>query len=201
MMGRGNRILDLLYFLARFLVLAPIIVAIWWSLIPYYGYLIVQVAGSVDRFVFGMPITAVAVRPEGILNTGTNIVFQITPPGGEMFERSCPLALLVTNLVPYVALVLATLGLALRQRLKVLLAGGGIIIAGHLLYVILFVRFKEVLMQNSELVTSTLQFFIVLPFLLWIWFVYSERIAAYLAESDADEAAAIAVKRDKDAAP
>lgn len=185
-MNGGGRITGLIFFLARFLVLAGLLVAAWWSLLPYYGQLLTQVTGITARLALGVPITGVAVEAKGLLNTETLILFQLTEHDTHVVERKMPIALLVTNLVPYLALVLATSGLGLARRLRVLALGTGIIVAGHCLFITLLLAFQEQLKAYSEVPTATIQFFLALPFLLWIWFVYSDRIGAYLAEEGAE---------------
>lgn len=183
-MNGERRLLGLFLFMLRFFALAPVLVCLWWSVLPIYGHVLVQVSGLLARFAFGVPVTGVSVQPEGLLNTGTLIMFQLTDTAQHVLERKMPVALLVTNLVPYLALVLATAGLALRKRLAVLLYGSLIIVAGHILFITLLLRYQDELRQVAEVSTATIQFFLVLPFLLWIWFVYSERIAGYLSEEE-----------------
>lgn len=183
-MKKERRLLGLFLFLLRFIVLAPLLVCLWWSVLPIYAQVLVQVSGILARFVFSVPVTGVGVQPEGLLNTGTVILFQLTDSSQHILERRMPVALLVTNLVPYLALVLATAGLSMRKRLAVLAYGASIIVTGHILFITLLLRFQDSLKQVEEVSTATIQFFLVLPFLLWIWFVYSERIAGYLAEEE-----------------
>ena len=190
-MNKDRKLLGLFLFLLRFIVLAPVLVCLWWSVLPVYGHVLVQASGALAKFALGTPVTGVGVEPEGVLNTGTMILFQVTDSELHVIERRLPVALMVTNLVPYLALVLATAGLTMRKRLRVLAAGGGIIIAGHILFTALLLRFQDSLHRVEEVSTATMQFFLVLPFLLWIWFVYSERISAYISEeSDAADKAA-----------
>ena len=185
-MNGERKMLGLFLFMLRFIVLAVVLVCAWWSVLPLYGQVLVQAAGGAARFGFGVPVTGVAVHAEGLLNTGTVILFQLTDSEQHVIERKMPVALMVTNLVPYLALVLATAGLALRRRLLVLLYGALIIVAGHILFITMLLSFQDSLKQVAEISTATIQFFLVLPFLLWIWFVYSERIAGYLSEEGAE---------------
>ncbi|HDP35853.1 MAG TPA: hypothetical protein ENN29_12185 [Candidatus Hydrogenedentes bacterium] len=87
-----------------------------------------------------------------------------------------PIALLVTNLPPYVALVLATAGLAWKKRARILVYGCAILIFFHVLFIILALRFQDAMLQVSEIPTAVTQFFLTLPFMLWIVFAYWERI-------------------------
>lgn len=182
-----SRVPGLIFFMLRFLVLALGLVALWWWMMPWYGMVLGQAGGGIARFGLGTPITGVAVLPEGFLNTETKLRFYVAVSEEHTAEPTLFMAQLVTNVVPYVALVLATAGLALAHRLRVLLLGTSILVAGHILFVALFLAFQEVLRGYAEVVTASLQFFLILPFLLWVWLVYSDRIASFLAEEDDDE--------------
>lgn len=190
-MSAARRLGNLLFFVVRFLVLAVVLVVCWWAMVPYYGWLIAQISGSIAHYVLGMKIFAVGyiLEPETVLNTGTRIFFQVPAPDKPYAQLEMPVALLVTNLAPYVALVLASAGLALRRRLLVLLYGCSIIIGGHILFITILLRFQDALKQHSEIATSTIQLFLVMPVILWVWFVYSEQIGAYLEEAEQAKAA------------
>lgn len=190
-MSAARRLGSLLFFVVRFLVLAVVLVICWWAMVPYYGWLLAQISGSIAHFVLGMNILAVGtiLEPETVLNTGTWIFFRLPAADRPYQELKMPVALLVTNLAPYIALVLASAGLALRRRLLVLLYGCSIIIGGHILFITILLRFQDALKQHSEIATSTIQLFLVMPVILWVWFVYSEQIGAYLEEAEQAKAA------------
>jgi hypothetical protein len=192
-----KRVGGLLLFMVRFFLLVVPLVVGWWALVPYYGMLLAQLAGGLAHYVLGMTLLGVGVRlePETVLNTGTNILFQVPATDKPFHQFEMPVALLVTNLAPYLALVLATWGIPLWQRLKVLLIGSSIIIAGHVLFVTILLRFQDALKQYSEIATSTIQLFLVMPVLLWVWLVYSEKISAYLEEAEEQRAAENAGKQ------
>lgn len=191
-MSAARRLGGLLFFVVRFLVLAVVLVIGWWAVVPYYGWVIAQISGSIAHFALGMKIFAVGyiLEPDTVLNTGTRIFFQVPAPDKPYAQLEMPVALLVTNLAPYVALVLASAGITLRRRVIVLLYGGAIIVSGHILFITILLRFQDALKQHSEIATSTIQLFLVMPVILWVWFVYSEKIGAYLEEADQSNAAA-----------
>lgn len=158
-------------FCLRFLVFIIILVVLWWLLLPYYGQFLLQATGMPLRYLLGVPIEAGRVETAGLLNTGAKIVFVFAG-----HEQSMHIALLATNVPPYVALVLATAGLALRRRIRILLYGCGILCGFHILFIIIALRFQEALLKVSEIPTAIILFFLTLPFMLWIVFAYWDRI-------------------------
>ena len=182
-MSSDTSIKHVLLFCLRFLVFVVLLVAAWWLLLPFYGYLLVQTSGALLRFVLGMDITAGYTVAGGVLNTETRLVFHVGA-----IERALPVGLLATNLPPYVALVLATKGMRLAYRLRVLLYGCGILVAGHVLFIVVLMRFQEILRDASEVPTAVMQFYLTLPFLLWIVFAYWDRLTGATPEIDEDGA-------------
>ncbi|NJL71550.1 MAG: hypothetical protein HC888_07990 [Candidatus Competibacteraceae bacterium] len=183
MAKRRPRKRSILLFAAKFLCFVAVLVVLWWTVLPYYGFVLAQSTGATLRWVMQMPIEYARVEPHGFLNTESHLVFGLNE-GSVMHTRSMPIAVLVTNVPPYWALVLATAGLALRRRVKVLFLGTGILVAGHFLFIVVASRFGP-LMQGSEVITAVAQFNLTLPFLLWIVFAYRFRLAAYLGETAA----------------
>lgn len=191
-MNKEHPLRKVLFFCAKFLVLITILGVIWWKLLPVYGYVLVQISGGLLKFVLAVPIESGHIDAAGVLNTESKLVLlQASGP-----PRSMDLALLITNIPPYIALVLATAGLGLWRRLRILAYGCGILMFGHIVFIVVIFRFQEALKGASEVPTATIQFFLTLPFLLWIVFAYWDRIAAYLS---AEEKAAS--NQDSNAAP
>ena len=167
--GRGP-----LWFCVKFLVFVSVLVVLWWWIVlPPYSWLLGQVTGGILKFAAGVPIEAVRIDVKGVFNTGTDLVFHV---GGR--ERAIHIALLATNVPPYLALVLATAGLAFWKRLRILLYGCAILCACHAVFIVTVMRFQAQLMKASEIPTAVVQFFLTLPFLLWIAFAYWDKIAS-----------------------
>ena len=165
--GRG-----LLWFCVKFLVFVSVLVMLWWRfMLPGYTWLLGQATGQVLNHAMGMAIEAVGRDVKGVFNTGTDLVFVV---GGH--TRAVPIALLATNMPPYWALVLATAGLAFWKRLRILLYGTAILCASHAVFIITIMRFQAQLMKASEIPTAVVQFFLTLPFLLWVAFAYWDKI-------------------------
>jgi len=184
-MNEQRSVLPIIWFLLKFLVLAAALVVVWWSLLPWYGYLLGQLAGGLARFVLGVPIVALRLEAQGLLNTDSMLAFDIlTPDGASHITRKLEIALLVTNMVPYLALVLATSGIALARRVRILLIGAAILMAGHIFFLTLPLRYQEFLQRHSEIPTSITQFFLILPVLLWLGLAFRDKIAAYLADEE-----------------
>lgn len=160
-----------LLFCIKFILVVVPLVCIWWALIPVYGWILVQISGSILRFIMGVPIMAGGIRPSGFLNTASVIYFVIQ---GYEFEKTSPIALLITNLPPFISLMLIT-RISWISRLKKILWGVGIIMLGHILFIVIVLRYQEVLKAYSELPMAVIQFYLTMPFMLWIAMVFRER--------------------------
>ncbi len=164
---------SVLLFCAKFLMFVVVLVMLWWYVLPWYGEVLIQAAGMPLKFIMGMPIDSGHIDANGLLNTNTTLTFVVDGHG-----RSMPIALLVTNLPPYVALVLATAGLTWKRRLLILIYGCAILCFFHVAFIIVALRFQESMAQVSEIPTAVAQFFLTMPFMLWIVFAYWDRIMA-----------------------
>lgn len=162
----------LLSFGAKFCLALMVLAPLWWLCLPAYGWLLLQGCGGVLKGLAGMPILAGRVEVQGILNTESLLAFYV----GDR-ERVMKFALLVTNLPPFIALVIATPALAWPRRLRIALCGTAILVAGHALYIVVALRFGALLADNGELSTALSQFFLTLPFVLWIALAYWRRDA------------------------
>ena len=160
----------LVVFGAKFCLALLVLAPLWWLCLPAYGWLLVQGCGSLLKWGLGMPILAGHVDVRGILNTESLLTFYV---GNR--EQHMKFALLVTNLPPFLALVIATPVLRWKQRLSIAASGAAILVAGHVLYVMVALRFGNILAANSEVATAISQFFLTLPFLLWIAMAYWNR--------------------------
>jgi len=168
--GRG-----LLRFCAIFLVFVSVLVMLWWCFaLPAYGRLLGQATGLILKYAVGVPVDAVRVVPDpkAVFNTETNVDFFV---GGHW--RSIDIGKLATNLPTYWALVLATAGLAFWKRLRILFYGTFILCAVHAAFIVIIMRFQEQI-KGSEIPVAVVQFFLTLPFLLWIAFAYWDKITA-----------------------
>jgi len=157
-------------FALKFALCLAILAPLWWWCIPYYGWLLLQGCGSILKFVLGMPILAGRIDAQGILNTSSLLVFNL-----DGHDTTMKFGLLVTNLPPFLALVLATPRLTTKRRLTVLAAGTGILTLTHGLFIIATLRFGTRIHAAQEIPTALTQFLLTLPFLLWIALAYWER--------------------------
>ena len=163
-----------LWFCAKFVVLVTLLVALWWWMLPAYGWLLMQLSGGFLKHVMGVPVASGAIVPKEVLNTGTDLVFNLST--GQ--RRVMHIGLLATNIPPYFALVLATGGLAWRRRIRGLVYGFLILCLFHLSFIVVAMRYQDALMRASEIPTAVVQFFLTMPFLLWIVFAYWDRLVA-----------------------
>lgn len=173
-------------FCAKFLVFVIVLVIIWWMLLPYYGQLLLQASGIPLRHLFQMPIVAGRIEAEGVLNTNTSLIFTL-----EERSRSMRIALLVTNVPPYIALVLATVGLGWKRRARILLYGCGILCFFHVAFIVVAMRFQDAMMRVSEIPTAVVQFFLTLPFMLWVVFAYWDRLLSLGQEKEGNDDEAV----------
>ena len=163
-------------FIIKFLVGIVVLVGIWWKFVmPGYGWLLGKLCGAICSLLLGVPVEGSLIKLDGLLNTHTELEFMI----GDR-RPAMPIAQLVTNIPPYWALVLATPGIALWRRVRILGYGTGILVAGHLLFLCTLLKFQERLLEHPEIPIAIVQFFLTLPFLLWIVFAYWDRIVAMM---------------------
>lgn len=182
-----QRIVGVLHFCRNFIELAVIIGVLWWLAIPYYGELLARFGGGILRYALDVPIAAGYVVPEGVLNTQSFLVLIFSDDaGGNMagHELRFPIALLITNMAPYLALVLATPRLGMVHRIVTLIVGAGIIFIGHLGFVVGALYFREQIAQAPDIPTALVQLYLTLPFVLWIVLAYWGKIARYLTDDD-----------------
>ncbi|MCK5860906.1 MAG: hypothetical protein KAH38_00380 [Candidatus Hydrogenedentes bacterium] len=165
-------------FCIKFILFVAVLVVLWWLFLPWYGKALLQVTGMPLKDIFGMPIESGSIDVSGLLNTNTTLTFIIAG-----HQRTMSIALLVTNLPPYIALVLATAGITWKRRLLILIYGCGILCFFHVAFIILALRFFSIMTTGSEIPTAIAQFFLTLPFMLWIVFAYWDKLAAFITES------------------
>lgn len=166
----------------RFMLIVPFALVAWWAIMPVYALVLGHVAAAIIRLL-GVPIEGVRVfgtgmfGGEAILNTGTSLAFKV---GAR--EPSLLISGLVTNVAPYVALVLATPAMRWVRRIAILAAGFAILALTHLIFLVL--AFKA---GKSDLMLATAQFFMMLPFLLWIVLAYWDKLLGYF-QDDSEQA-------------
>lgn len=166
-------------FVIKFLVGIVVLVGIWWQfLLPGYGWLLGKICGALASTLLGVPVDGSTILVDGLFNTHTTLEFAV----GDR-RPAMPIAQLVTNIPPYIALVLATAGIKLRRRLRILAYGCGILFAGHVLFLCTLLRFQDRLLEHPEIPVAFVQFFLTLPFMLWIVFAYWDRVVALLADN------------------
>ncbi|NLN94147.1 MAG: hypothetical protein GX130_12690 [Candidatus Hydrogenedens sp.] len=190
---KNQRSWSVAVFALKFFVLVIILGVLWWKVLPFYGQVLLQVTGLPLKYALGVPIDSGFVETEGVLNTESRLVFSV-----QGHERRMKIAHLVTNIPPYIALVLATAGLTWRRRGLILLYGCGIICFFHVFFIIMAMRFQDKLMQISEVPTAMVQFFLTLPFMLWIVFAYWDKLVTLFQDKNAEAEPCASGDVDKD---
>lgn len=150
-------------FCLRFLVAAPLCLAVYWSILPGYAWCVGQASAAVLTTLGGFPIDGVIVERAGALNTQS--VLRYT---GEELSRSIPIGQLVTNTAPFIALVLATGGLGLVKRVWALVVGMVLLAGCHTAFLVFAFAFSQTISRSSQIPMALGQLVITLPFLLWI---------------------------------
>ena len=176
-MDPSSRIGAVPVFILKFALFASVCLPLWWLVVPYYSWVLGQVVGFFAIHVSGLPIQSMNVESDGILGTHTVLTF-VTASG----EMSSEIGRLVNNVPPFVLLVFATPGLALKRRVKVLAAGIGILVMTHIGFVTVAFAFAESVAGHQELAVAFGKFLVTLPFILWIVLAYWERLATLLNE-------------------
>lgn len=173
---RGGAVL---WFLLKFVVIASILLVIWWIIQPQYVFVLGHAAAIAIRYVAGIPIegTEVSVNKTGVLNTMTALSYQY-----EGRPVKINVAFLVANIPAYVALVLATSGVGWRRRARATVIGSVVLFVGHVAFLTIMFAFAREVREAPELPTAFGMFVMTLPFILWIVLVYWERAAAWMQE-------------------
>lgn len=166
-------------FAIRFLLASLVLLPAWWLAAPMYGELLVQGCGVILRDFLAVPLTAGHVDVAGIMNTESQLVFyRNTTPTSMRFVQ------LVTNVPPFLALLVATPGLSFQRKCLATVIGTAVLCLGHALFIILALRFSTALARSPEIPTALTQFFLTLPFLLWIVLAYWQGQEAESAPSE-----------------
>ncbi len=174
-MATGTQGKSMAWLCVKFIVLAPICLVLWLLVLPKYTWLLGNASGLLLKYVFQYPIEGVEAPAAGFLNTGTSLVYVM---GGHRLTME-DVGKLVTNIAPYLALVLATSGLGAWRRARVIAIGVAIIFVFHAATIIL--RFTA---GRTTLPTAIGFIAITLPFLLWIVLAYWDKVMAYLGTDD-----------------
>jgi hypothetical protein len=165
----------ILLLVVGFVVFSAIILPLWWYLMPWYAGLVGRIAGWLAGLLGAGPIEAVVVEPGGILNTQTEVTYVM-----EAARPSIEVANWLTNMAPYLALVLATPGITWGQRLRALLGGVAILVAVHILLLGVPLAFGRLVEAYPQVYVAIGFVSITLPFLLWLLLAYRRHLAAFL---------------------
>ncbi|HNR36892.1 MAG TPA: hypothetical protein PKO36_17085 [Candidatus Hydrogenedentes bacterium] len=168
-----------LWLCVKFIALAPVCLVLWLLVLPHYTLALGHTTAAIIRVTMKVPIESVAITRdgEGILNTDVALSYRYGAHAPTMHD----VGHLVTNVAPFVALVLATGGLGLWRRLRVLAIGILILFGFHVLTIVL--RFSA---GRTPLPTAVGFATITLPFLLWIVLAYWDKLSVYLGLDERD---------------
>ena len=188
-MSRAGGLGRITFFCLKFAVFSAVLLYLWWWKVqPLYVGLIGRIAGAILHNLTNVPVEAIKVEvdPSGVLSTETTLVFIV-----EGRRKLIDVAYLVANIPPFFALVLATPGLAFKRMRNALLIGLAVLATGHILYLVLMLRFSGQAQESPEIPTAIGLFLLTLPFLLWIALAYWDKVMLLFeepAEADAEQA-------------
>lgn len=174
--GRGK---GPVWLCVKFLVLAILCLFIWLQALPYYAPVVGHATALVLKYILQKPVEDVIVKAKGFMNTETGLTFVM---GGRLLTMN-DLGKLTTNIAPFVALVLATSGLTILRRLRILAIGISIIFLSHV--AIIALRFTS--SGRAAIPNAIGLIAITLPFLLWIVLAYWDKLLEFFAEDDPSE--------------
>jgi len=185
-MAREHPIGRALFFCVKFLVFLAVIMYGWLQLMPYYGWLLMQLTGGILMNLFGVPIEpGRKVEASGFLNFTST--FTLVMHGGHMPASN--FTQVAANLAPFLALVLATGKLRFVRRVLILLGGSLFLLCCHVgMMTYIFYQahraFTTGAMDNyaADIGQVAVQFMVMLPFLLWLVLAYWEKLAVYLGD-------------------
>lgn len=173
-MNQSSHHRGILIFCLKFAVFAPVCMIIWWTVVPSYVWVLGQVCAAIIIHAAGIPIEAMKVTSEGVLNTKIILIFF-----SENHRQSIEIARFVNNLPPFVSLVLATPGLGFARRMKVLAIGIAMLFASHAVFLVPFYVFARRIENAPELPLAFGMFLLTLPFILWIALAYWDKVTAF----------------------
>jgi len=175
--GTGRRIRSIAFFCLRFAILIPVCLWLWTFVLPGYAWCLGWSGVPALRVGFRVPVEDMTVEKAGKLNIGTTLTYTV-----EGKPRPIEVAPAISNIPPFVALVLVTGGLRWRRRLAALGIGLAILVLTHLLYIVLALAFSSAVQDAPQVATALAQLFITLPFVLWLvlarWDALKEAFAA-----------------------
>ena len=181
-MKRAHPFAGVVWFFAKFAVIVAVLLMGWWTIQPWYVGGIGKAAGVLIVYVGGESLdgSAVEVDESGVLNTRTSLVYLQS-------DRRYPInvSFLIANLPTYIALVLATTGLGWKRRARALAIGGGVLVAGHVIFLAVMFTFARQVQSAPEVPTAFGMFLMTLPFLLWIVLAYWEKVVELFESVDA----------------
>jgi hypothetical protein len=170
----------ILFFFLRFALIAPVGLYLWWAyLLPPYAWLVGQGSGAIVNVLGGGPILAMKIETDEtfVLHAKSFIAFTEASR-----IRQFDVMYLVDSFPAYLMLVLATSGLGLWRRLRVLLAGSAIILAGNVAYVSIMYFQHHPPGAGAYAIG---QFWLTLPFILWIVLAYRDRLGQLFGDEKA----------------
>lgn len=183
--GEGLRLTDVARLVVRFLIAAPLCLVLWWLMLPAYAWFVGHLAVFPLVYLLGIPVEAVTVARHGILNTGTELAF-VLEGVAYPFPAGVPV---LSTIVSFTILVLATPGLALRRRLRAWGIGSAVLFAVQLAFLVTAFAFRHEIAQHRRISASITEVSFALPFLLWAVLAYRDKLMTLIGGASRDSGA------------
>lgn len=167
-------------FIGKFVLVAPSIWILWWSILPGYAWLVGQVSGAAIQLFSSASIEAMRVvtNEDLFLNAGTSIVF--TSDGA---EYPFDIASLVGNLPTFIVLLLATPDIKVVRLLSGMGIGTIVLALAHVGFVAGAFILRNQIQSAPEIPTALGYVLLTLPFALWIVLTQAVGVGANQADS------------------
>lgn len=180
-MNATHRAHPVIVFCLKFVLAAPVCLALWWTILPSYVWTLGQACGQMLNTLTSISIEAlnVVTDPSGVLNTKTDLVFV-----SNAREKTISIAPIANSMVPFIILMLATPGMKIKKMLVRMAFGVSILWIAQVTFLVGIFIFAESLEESPEIALGLGKFLLTLPFVLWIALAYWTRLAALLIEEE-----------------
>ncbi|MFP6582809.1 MAG: hypothetical protein VCD00_09665 [Candidatus Hydrogenedentota bacterium] len=169
-------------FIGKFVLVAPPIWILWWSILPGYAWLVGQISGTAIQLFSSAPVEAMRIvtNEDLFLNAGTSIVF--TSDGA---EYPFDIASLVGNLPTLIVLLLATPGIKVPRLVRGIGIGTMVLALAHVGFVAGAFVLRNEIQSTPEIPTALGYVLLTLPFALWIVLTQAVGVGTDQADSPA----------------
>lgn len=183
--GEVFRLTDVARLVVRFLIAAPLCLVAWWLMLPAYAWFVGHLAAFPLVRLLGIPVEAVTVERHGVLNAGTELAF-VLEGVAYPFPAGVPV---LSTIVSFTILVLATPELTPRRRLRAWGIGSAVLLAVQLAFLATAFAFRHEIAEHRRISASITEVSFALPFLLWAVLAYRDKLMTLIGGAPRDPGA------------